>query len=91
MEFNIFLIITLLNSLQLKDISDIFMVFILLVKVVCPLCSRYYGECSAVGQPSDGDGIESRRPWFCSPLSLSSFFMLFVYSAPLATGVCIKL
>ena len=66
------------------------MVFILPVKVsfvVCPLCSLFHGECSAVGpgalKPSDGDGIESRRPWFCSPHSLSSFFMLFVYSAPL--------
>ena len=82
MEFNIFLIITLLTSLQLLllDISDIFMVFILPVKVsflICPLCSLYHGECSAVGpgalKPSVGDGIESRRLWFCSPVSLYSF------------------
>ena len=82
LAFNIFLIITLPTSLQLilLDISDIFMVFILPVKVsflICPLCSLYHGECSAVGpgalKPSVGDGIESRRPWFCSPVSLYSF------------------
>ena len=87
MAFNIFLIITILTSLQLLllDISDIFMVFILPVKVsflICPLCSLYHGECSAVGpgafKPSVGDGIEYRRP--CSALHFLSIHFLYCLS-----------
>ena len=78
-----------------NDISDIFMVFILPVKVsflICPLCSLYHGECSAVGpgalKPSVGDGIESRRP--CSALHFLSILFYVVCLFCTFTGVCIN-
>ena len=75
MAFNIFLIITLLTSLQplLLHISDIFMVFILPVKVsflICPLCSRYYGEYAAIGPALGWRWYRVQKAVFCSPLSL---------------------